>query len=61
MVLLFQRNDVLNDETDEVDIDKLRAQGKAVMRIVGDVDLVNQTNNKKVRGAGRRFTLFALR
>lgn len=47
MVLLFQRNDVLNDETDEVDIDKLRAQGKAVMRIVGDVDLVNQTNNKK--------------
>ena len=47
MVLLFQRNDVLNDETDEIDIDKLRAQGKAVMRIVGDVDLVNQTNNKK--------------
>ena len=47
MVILFQRNDVLNDETDEVDIDKLRAQGKAVMRIVGDVDLVNQTNNKK--------------
>ena len=47
MVLLFQKNDVLNDETDEIDIDKLRAQGKAVMRIVGDVDLVNQTNNKK--------------
>lgn len=47
MVLLFQKNDILNDETDEVDIDKLRAQGKAVMRIVGDVDLVNQTNNKK--------------
>lgn len=47
MVILFQRNDVLNDETDEIDIDKLRAQGKAVMRIVGDVDLVNQTNNKK--------------
>lgn len=47
MVLLFQKNDVLNDETDEVDIEKLRAQGKAIMRIVGDVDLVNQTNNKK--------------
>lgn len=47
MVLLFQRNDILNDETDAVDIDKLRAQGKAVMRIVGDVNLVNQTNNKK--------------
>lgn len=47
MVLLFQKNDILNDETDEVDIDKLRAQGKSVMRIVGDVDLVNQTNNKK--------------
>lgn len=47
MVLLFEKNDILNDETDEVDIDKLRAQGKSVMRIVGDVDLVNQTNNKK--------------
>lgn len=47
MVILFQKNDILNDETDEVDIDKLRAQGKSVMRIVGDVDLVNQTNNKK--------------
>jgi len=47
MVLFFQRNDILNDESDEVDIDKLRAQGKAVMRIVGDVNLVNQTNNKK--------------
>ncbi len=30
-----------------MDIDKLRAQGKGCMRIVGDVDLVNQTNNKK--------------
>lgn len=47
MVALFDNNAVLNDETDEVDIDKLRAQGKAVMRIVGDVDLVNKTNNKK--------------
>ena len=47
MVLLFQKNDILDDETDEVSIDKLRAQGKSVMRIVGDVDLVNQTNNKK--------------
>lgn len=46
MVLLFQKNDILNDQ-DEVDIDKLRAQGKSVMRIVGNVDLVNQTNNKK--------------
>ena len=47
MVLLFTRNDVMNDEGTDVDIDKLRQQGKAVMRIVGDVDLVNQTNNKK--------------
>lgn len=47
MVILFARNDVMNDEGTDVDIDKLRQQGKAVMRIVGDVDLVNQTNNKK--------------
>lgn len=47
MVLLFERNDVMNDEGTDVDIDKLRAQGKSVMRIVGNVDLVNQTNNKK--------------
>ena len=46
MVILFRKNDILNDE-DAVDIDKLRAQGKGCMRIVGDVDLVNQTNNKK--------------
>mgnify|MGYP000417062101 CR=1 FL=1 len=26
---------------------KLRAKGKGVMRIVGDIDLLNQTNNKK--------------
>ena len=47
MVLLFEKNDVMNDEGTDVDIDKLRQQGKAVMRIVGDVNLVNQTNNKK--------------
>lgn len=46
MVIMFQKNDVLNEE-DEVDIDKLRAQGKGVMRIVGDVELVTQTNDKK--------------
>ncbi len=48
MVILFQKNDILNDE-DAVDIDKLRAHGKGCMRIVGDVDLVNQTNNKNSR------------
>lgn len=47
MVTLFQKNDVMNDEGTDVDIEKLRAQGKSVMRIVGDVDLVNATNNKK--------------
>lgn len=47
MVLLFENNDVMNDEGTDVDIDKLRAKGKSVMRIVGNVDLVNQTNNKK--------------
>jgi hypothetical protein len=47
MVILFQKNDVLNDQTDEIDIDKLLAQGKSVMRIVGDVDKVVETNNKK--------------
>lgn len=47
MVLLFESNDVMNDEGTDVDIDKLRAKGKSVMRIVGNVDLVNQTNNKK--------------
>ena len=46
MVIMFQKNDVLNEE-DEVDIDKLRAQGKGVMRIVGNVELVTQTNDKK--------------
>lgn len=47
MVLMFARNDVMDEEGSGVSLDKLRSQGKAVMRIVGDVDLVNQTNNKK--------------
>lgn len=47
MVVLFQKNDVMNDEGTDVDIEKLRKQGKGVMRIVGDIDLLNQTNNKK--------------
>ena len=36
MVVLFQKNAVMNDEGTDVDIEKLRAQGKGVMRIVGD-------------------------
>ncbi len=47
MVVLFEKNLVMDDEGTDVDIDKLRAMGKSVMRIVGDVNLVNQTNNKK--------------
>ena len=47
MVVLFEENQVMDDEGTDVDIDKLRAMGKSVMRIVGDVNLVNQTNNKK--------------
>ena len=47
MVVLFEKNQVMDDEGTQVDIDKLRAMGKSVMRIVGDVNLVNQTNNKK--------------
>ena len=47
MVMLFEKNHVMDDEGTDVDIDKLRAMGKSVMRIVGDVNLVNQTNNKK--------------
>ena len=46
-VVLFEKNQVMDDEGTDVDIDKLRAMGKSVMRIVGDVNLVNQTNNKK--------------
>ena len=51
MVVLFEKNQVLNDEGTDVDMDKLRAKGKSVMRIVGDVNLVNQTNNKKFEQA----------
>ena len=47
MAVLFEKNQVMDDEGTDVDIDKLRAMGKSVMRIVGDVNLVNQTNNKK--------------
>lgn len=47
MVVLFQKNDVMNDDGSDVDIEKLRVQGKSVMRFVGDVELVNATNNKK--------------
>ena len=47
MVVLFEKNQVMDDDGTDVDIDKLRAMGKSVMRIVGDVNLVNQTNNKK--------------
>ena len=47
MVVLFEKNQVMDDEGTDVDIDKLHAMGKSVMRIVGDVNLVNQTNNKK--------------
>jgi hypothetical protein len=47
MVFLFEKNQVMDDEGTDVDIDKLRTMGKSVMRIVGDVNLVNQTNNKK--------------
>lgn len=47
MVTLYNANDVMDDEGVSIDIEKLRAQGKSVLRIVGDVELVNQTNNKK--------------
>lgn len=47
MVALFVNNEVMDDEGLEVDIEKLRAMGKSVMRIVGNVPLVNSTNNKK--------------
>lgn len=47
MVQLFRKNDVLDDDGDDIGIEKLRAQGKSVFRIVGDVELVNETNNKK--------------
>lgn len=47
MVALFVNNEVMDDEGLDVDIEKLRAMGKSVMRIVGNVPLVNSTNNKK--------------
>ena len=46
LVATYNRNDVM-DDFDMVSIDKLRAKGKSVMRIIGDVNLVNTTNNKK--------------
>ena len=48
MMRLYTENDVLGAAGD-IDIDKLRAQGKGVMRIVrkGGLDEVNETNNKK--------------
>ena len=48
MMRLYEENDILG-ETGDVDIDKLRAKGKGVMRIVrpGGLDEVNETNNKK--------------
>ncbi|MFT4072824.1 MAG: CotH kinase family protein [Dysgonamonadaceae bacterium] len=45
IVTLFNNNQVLDDES-AVSIDKLRAKGKSVMRIIGDVNQVNTTNNK---------------
>ena len=47
MMRLYEENDIMG-ETGDVDIDKLRAQGKGVMRIVrkGGLDEVNETNNK---------------
>jgi hypothetical protein len=47
MILLFNNNDVETDDGSSIDIDKLRTMGKSVMRIVGNVILVNQTNDKK--------------
>ena len=48
MMRLYEENDILGDMGD-VDIDKLRAKGRGVMRIVrkGGLDEVNETNNKK--------------
>ena len=48
MMELWSENDIIG-ETGNVDIDKLRAKGKGVMRIVrkGGLDEVNETNNKK--------------
>lgn len=48
MMRIWEENDIIG-ETGDVDIDKLRAKGKGVLRIVrkGGLDEVNQTNNKK--------------
>ncbi len=48
MVELIQKNDVLNPDTGEIDIDKLIGQGKAVMLVVrkGGLAEINATNNK---------------
>ena len=46
VVKLFERNDVLGDDG-AISMDKLRRQGKSVLRIVGNVPLVNETNTKK--------------
>ena len=46
VVSLYERNDVLGDDG-AVSLDKLRSQGKSVLRIVGNVPLVNETNTKK--------------
>lgn len=48
MMAEYTDNDIVGD-TGNVDIDKLRAKGKGVMRIVraGGLDEVNETNNKK--------------
>ena len=46
VVALYERNDVLGDDG-AVSLDKLRSQGKSVLRIVGNVPLVNETNTKK--------------
>ena len=48
MVELIQKNDILNPDTGEVDIDKLLSHGKSVMLVVrpGGLAEVNATNNK---------------
>ncbi|MCC8146123.1 MAG: hypothetical protein LIO93_06735 [Bacteroidales bacterium] len=46
MILLVNNNDILNDEG-AVDIDKIRAQGKSVMRVVGDISQLVLVNDKK--------------
>ena len=47
MMMLWEENDIMG-ETGDVDMEKLRAKGKGVMRIVrpGGLDELNETNNK---------------